>query len=115
MPYSFDLQPFGKAFAQVHPEEIARDEPRRELRVVRVEVLDALRVDLGAPGHDVAASQQDLRQHAHAAPHFEHRARPAGRIAARKRIADFARDIQIDQEMLSQRLFCPYFTHSFTL
>ena len=60
---------------------------------------------------DFTAAQQKLRQHAHAAPHFEHRTRSAGRTAARKRIADFARDIQVDQKMLSQRLFCPYFTH----
>ena len=31
--------------------------------------------------------------------------------APRKRIANLARDIEVDQEMLSQRLFCPYFTH----
>ena len=37
---------------------------------------------------------------------------PQPDLSARKRVADFARDIQIDQKMLAQRLFSPYFTHS---
>ena len=96
---------------EVHPQEIALDQPRRELRVVRVEVGDALRVDLGAPRHYIAAAQQKLRQHTHAAPHFQHRARRRGG-AARERVADLARNVQVGEKMLSQRLFSPYFRHN---
>ena len=73
-----DPQPLGKAFAEVHPQEIALDQPRCELRIMGVEVGDALRVDLGAPRHDIVAAQQKLRQHAHTAPHFQHRTRHGG-------------------------------------
>jgi len=173
---------------------------------MRMEVPDALRVDLGAVGGNVAAPEQVLRQHPHPAADLQHVAgdcaapflfrgrrrtgsgrirrepgigrypgtvpvpgfrpgsgissrirpgfrpgigtssrhrpgfrpssgisshpRPGFRIgtsirtrpgirrgpgprsyAPRKRIANLARDIEVDQEMLSQRLFCPYFTH----
>ena len=143
---------------------------------MRMEVPDALRVDLGAVGSNVAAPEQVLRQHPHPAADLQHvagdcaapfllrgrRRTGSGRIrrepgigtcsytppgfrigigsscrlrqgfrpssgissrirpgfcpgprsfAPRKRIANLARDIEVDQEMLSQRLFCPYFTH----
>ena len=143
---------------------------------MRMQVFDALRVDLGAVGGDVAAPEQELRQHPHPAADLQHvagdcaapflfrgrRRTGSGRIrrepgigtcsytppgfrigigsscrlrpgfcpgigtssrhrpgfrpglrsyAPRKRIANLARDIEVDQEMLSQRLFCPYFTH----
>ena len=74
------------------------------------EVVDALGVDLGAPHDDVAAPQQELRQHAHTAPHLQHRRRHVGR-AARQGVADFARYVQIDQKMLAQCLLRPDFTH----
>ena len=106
-----DPQPFGKAFAEVHPQEIALDQPRRELRVVCVEVGDALRVDLGSPRHYIAAAQQKLRQHAHAAPHFEHRTRRGGG-SARERVANLACNVQVGEKMLPQRLFSPYFRHN---
>ena len=50
-----DLQPLGEAFAQVELQEIAFDESRCEGGVVSVEIGDALRIDLGAPGRDVVA------------------------------------------------------------
>ena len=147
-----------------------------------MQVFDALRVDFGTVGGDVAAPEQELRQHPHPAADLQHvagdctapsrlrgrRCTGSGRIrrdpgigpgsqpgtatvqgsdpgigtsirphpgirtgtgisshicrggfpgtcprphAPRKRIANLARDIEVDQEMLSQRLFCPYFTH----
>ena len=199
-----DLQSPRKTLAQVHLQEIALDQPRCELGEMRMQVFDALRVDLGAVGGDVAAPEQELRQHPHPAADLQHVAgdcaapflfrgrrrtgsgrirrepgigtcsytppgfrigigsscrlrpgfcpgigtscrhrpgfrpssgisshpRPGFRIgigtssrhrpgfrpglrsyAPRKRIANLARDIEVDQEMLSQRLFCPYFTH----
>ena len=65
----------GKQRAQLHAQEIARHEPRRKFGIVGTEVVDALGVDLGAPHDDVAAPQQELRQHAHAASHLQHRRR----------------------------------------
>ena len=101
----------GKQRAQLHAQEIARHEPRRKFGIVGTEVVDALGVDLGAPHDDVAAPQQELRQHAHAASHLQHRRRRLGRTA-RQGVADFARYVQIDQKMLAQSLFRPDFTHS---
>ncbi len=45
---------------------------------MRMQVFDALRVDLGAVGDDVVAPEQKLRQHAHPTPHFQHVAPPGG-------------------------------------
>ena len=113
-----DLQPLRKERPQVELQEVPLDEPGRELRVVRMEVGDALRVDLGTPRHDVAAPQQKLRQHPHAAPHLQHGGRigqhgrrSRRRCPATEGVADLARDVQVDQKMLSQRLFCSDFTH----
>ena len=61
---------------------------------------NAFGVDLGAPHDDVAASQQELRQHTHAAADLQRRSRPID-SAARQGIADFARYVQIDQKMLA--------------
>ena len=35
-----------------------------------------------------------------------------GRLAARERVADLARDIEVDQKMLAQRFLCSYFGHN---
>ena len=75
-----------------------------------VEILDAFAVDLGAPRDNVVALQQELRQHTHAAAHFEYIVGTFGR-AARKRVADFARYVQIGQEVLAERLFGSYLVH----
>ena len=81
-----------------------------------MQVFDAFAVDLRPIGRYVAAPKQELRQHTHAAPDFQHVARRSRRDirprTARKRIADLARNVQIDQKMLAQCLFCPYFGHT---
>lgn len=104
-------QPVGKQLPQLHPEEIALHEPRREFGIVGAKVDDALGVDLGAPHDDIGALQQKLRQHTHAAPYLQHRHRRSSR-AARQGVADFACDVQIDQKMLAQCFLGPDFTHS---
>ena len=71
-----DLQPSGKQFAQVHLQEVAFHQTRREFGVMRMQVFDAFRVDLGPVGDDVVAPEQKLRQHAHAAPDLQHVAAP---------------------------------------
>ena len=96
--------------AQIHLQEVALDQPGREVGVVRAEVVHAFGVDLGAVGREVAAFQQKPGQHPHAAAHFEHVAGGFGR-SARERAADLARYVQVRQEVLSQRFFCSYFAH----
>ena len=124
--------PCGKSERRSRRRKSPSMQPRRELRVVSVEVGDALRVDLGAPRQDVFAPQQELRQYPHAASHLKHVAAPCGGIllrgragglcgglpcrqqhgTARERIADLAGNIQIDQEMLAQGFFGSNFRHT---
>ena len=46
--------------------------PRCELGEMRMQVFDALRVDFGTVGGDVAAPEQELRQHPHPAADLQH-------------------------------------------
>ena len=73
------LHPARKEVAELHPQEIALHKARRKLGIVVVQVGDALGVDFGAVGNDVAALQQEAGQDPHAAPHLEYVAGAAGR------------------------------------
>lgn len=76
-----------------------------------MQVGDALGIDLGAVGRQVLTREQVLRQYPHTAPHLQHIGRGFGG-SARKGAGDFTGDIQIDEEMLPQRLLCFYLLHT---